>query len=76
MNSISSKSKNCNIVAATDIVLTIKHPWWAFWRKNRVISIPNANITYGDIKQGDNGKATMSVKIDAEAVREEIEKQL
>lgn len=31
------------------VIVTIKRPWWAFWRKDEVIEIQNATISFGDI---------------------------
>lgn len=44
----------CEQSEAQNVVLTIRRPWWAFWRKDKVIEIPNAIVSFGAIsKDGD-----------------------
>ena len=41
----------CEQSKAQDVVLTIKRPWWAFWRKDKVIEMPNATVSFGTISE-------------------------
>ena len=40
---------NCEDSTPKKVEVTIKRPWWAFWQKDKVITIPNATISFGDI---------------------------
>lgn len=47
---------SCERYKAQDVVITIKRPWWALWRKNKVITIPKAEVSIDDsyTKYGDS----------------------
>ena len=51
----------CEPLKAQNVVLTIKRPWWAFWRKNKVIEMPNAVVSFGDFIDKDGN---LSVEVD------------
>lgn len=45
-----------------DVVIHIKRPWWAFWRKDKEISMPSSTISLGSFETID-GIMTQEINI-------------
>lgn len=62
----------CESSKAQNVVLTIKRPWWAFWRKDRVIEMPNAIVSFGDFIDK-NGHLSVEMDINEAPTRDDTE---
>jgi hypothetical protein len=64
----------CESSTAQNVVITIRRPWWAFWRKNRAIEMPNAIVSFGD-SIDENGHLSVEVDINGVLTRDDTENQ-
>ena len=40
---------SCDDSTPKKVVVTIKRPWWAFWRKDREVVIENPTISFNEL---------------------------
>ena len=60
----------CEQLTAQNVSLTISRPWWAFWRKKRVIEIPKAIVSFGDLVD-ENGHLAVEMDISGVLTRDD-----
>lgn len=60
---------------AHNISITIRRPWWAFWRRNKTINMPNAKLTLSELIE-ENGMLKYDVELEGLPTEEALRKIL